>query len=164
MPDITVRSASMEDLEAVVEITNHYIRHSLCIMKERDERVEERRDWLLNHGDRYPLMVAVRGDEVVGWGSLTPHSERSAYRFTVHDSVYVREDLRGQGVGSAILMSLIATARGLGYHSVVAVIGAAQPASLALHHKFGFQDAGHLKEAGFKFGQWVDVVDLQLRL
>ena len=59
---------------------------------------------------------------------------------------------------------LIAKARDLGYHSVVAVVGASQTASLGLHHKFGFQDAGYLKEVGFKFGQWVDVVDLQLRL
>jgi phosphinothricin acetyltransferase len=109
-------------------------------------------------------LVAVRGNEVVGWGALTPHSERSAYRFTVHDAVYVREDLRGEGIGSAILTSLTATARELGYHSMVAVIGAAQTASLGLHHKFGFKNAGYLKEVGFKFGQWVDVVDLQLRL
>jgi len=161
VPNLAVRPARPADLATVVAITNHYIRSSLCIMKEREETVEERQDWLRRHGDRYPLLVAERDGEVVGWGSLTPHSDRTAYRYTVHDAVYVREDLRGQGIGDAILGTLVDRAKELGNHSVIAVIGSEQSASLALHRKHGFKDVGYLEQVGYKFGQWVDVVELQ---
>jgi phosphinothricin acetyltransferase len=164
MSALMVRPALPEDVDAVVAITNHYIRHSLCIMKEQDKDVEERSEWLERYGDRYPLVVALSDWEVVGWGALTPHSERTAYRYTVHDAVYVREDRRGQGIGTTILRDLVSKAKELGYHSVIAVIGASQPASLALHRKFGFKDVAYLEQVGFKFGQWVDVVHLQLML
>lgn len=164
MAEPTVRLARDDDLAAVVDITNHYIRTSLCIMKERDETADEKRRWLHANGEPYPTIVAVRDGEVVGWGALSPHSDRTAYRYTVHDAVYVREDLRGQGIGTALLERLIELARERGYHSLIAVIGAAQPASLTLHRKHGFKDVAYLEQVGLKFGQWVDVVELQLML
>ncbi len=164
MNDSTIRQVRQEDLHAVVEITNHYIRNSSCIMKERDERIGERSAWLMEKGDRYPLYVAVRDDEVVGWGGLSPHSERTAYRHTVHDAVYVRHDLRGQGIGSALLERLTSVAKELRYHSIIAVVVSDNPAPIALHHRYGFRDAGCLRQVGHKFGQWIDVMNLQLML
>jgi phosphinothricin acetyltransferase len=164
MQDITVRLASENDLQAIADITNHYIRTSTCTMKEREETLDAMRERFHGRDARYPLFVAEANGEVVGWGDLTPHSERTAYRFTVHDALYVRDDMRGQGVGTALLTVLVSAARELGHHSIVAVIASSQPPSIALHHKFGFKDVAHLQQVGFKFGQWVDVVNLQLLL
>jgi len=164
MMDYTIRRAGQDDLPAVIGITNHYIRHSSCIMKERDEQMEERSIWLTENGDRYPLFVAVKGDEVVGWGGLSPHSERTAYRYTVHDAVYVRQDLRGQGIGSCLLDRLISAAKELGYRSVIAVVVSDHQASIDLHHRHGFRDAGCLRQVGYKFGKWIDVMNMQLML
>jgi L-amino acid N-acyltransferase len=161
---IFIRPAMVKDMAAIADITNHYIRTSTCTMKECAETAEERRQWFLDHDARYPTVVATVGGEVVGWAAITPFSDRSAYRLTVYDSVYVRHDLRGHGVGEAMLKALIAQARKLGYHSVVAVIGAEQDASLGLHHKLGFEDVAYYKQAGFKFDRWIDVRHLQLML
>jgi L-amino acid N-acyltransferase len=160
MAEITVRKAREDDLGAVVDITNHCIRTSACTLKGREELPEALVESFRLRGEGYPLLVAERGNEVVGWEDLTPHSERSAYRFTVHDAVSVRYDLRGQEIGTAIL----ASARELGYRSVVAVITASQTPSLDPHRGLGFIDAGRLRQAGFKLGRWEDVVTLQLML
>jgi len=162
MRDIIVRPAAWDDLQAIVDITNHYIRTSTCTMKEREEDLDAARERFPLRGERYPLLVAEIGKEVVGWGDLTAHSERTAYRFTVHDAVYVRDDMRRQGIGTVILNALISAAKGLGYHSMIAVIAAPQTPSIGLHHKLGFRDVAHLEQVGFKFEQWVDVMNLQL--
>lgn len=164
MSDIVVRRATESDLQAIADITNHYIRTSPCTMKEWEERVDDLRERYRAAGGRYPLFVAEVDGEVLGWGDLTAHSERSAYRYTVHDAVYVRDDKREQGIGTALLTVLISTARELGYHSMIAVITASQTPSVELHHKFGFKDAGRLQQVGLKFGQWMDVIYLQLLL
>lgn len=76
--------------------------------------------------------------------------------------VYVREDCKGRGIGSTLLNKSIATAKNLGYRSIIAVIASDQPSSITLHHKYGFKMVAHLHQVGFKLGQWIDVVYLQL--
>jgi L-amino acid N-acyltransferase YncA len=164
MHGYTVRPAKVEDMGAVVNITNYYIRNSTCIMKEVEESREEREQWLLMHSGQYPMVVAEDGEGVVGWASLYEFSDRSAYRYTAHDSVYVRQDLRYRGIGKLLLTDLIARSRKLGYHSIVAVIGAEQTPSLRLHESLGFRQVAHYEQVGFKFGRWIDVKHLQLML
>jgi phosphinothricin acetyltransferase len=101
---------------------------------------------------------------VVGWGSLAPYHERSAYRNTVENSVYVHHKYYRRGIGAALLGDLVGRARALGHHAIIAGIDGEQPASVALHVRFGFQKVGHLKQVGFKFGRWLDVIYMQLIL
>jgi phosphinothricin acetyltransferase len=101
---------------------------------------------------------------VVGWGSLSGYRERSAYRFTCENSVYVRHDLHGRGIGSALLTDLIERATLLDYRSIIAGIDGEQTASIALHAKFGFVDCGRQVKVGFKFERWLDVVFMQKHL
>lgn len=162
--DLLIRLASEEDLVAINEIYNYYVTRSTCTYQETDEPIASRRDWLAKHGERHPATVATRNGRVVGWGSLSAFHTRSAYRFTVENSVYVDPAMHRQGIGKALLADLIQRARQIGYHAVIAIIDSRQPASVALHAKLGFQKVAHYKEIGFKFGQWQDVITMQLTL
>lgn len=164
MPDLHIRPATADDLPAVNAIYNHYVLHSTCTYQEEPSTGEERVAWFAAHGPNYPVTVAESDGVVIGWGSLSRFHPRSAYRWTVENSVYVRHDLHRQGIGRLLLADLIERSKSCGHHSIIALIDADQAASVALHRAFGFEQAAHLKQVGFKFGRWLDVVYLQRML
>jgi L-amino acid N-acyltransferase len=157
----TIRLATSADLEAINAIYNHYVLHSTCTYQEDPEPIEGRRVWFEKHGPCYPVTVAEADGQVVGWGALSPFHARSAYRFTVENSVYVRQGWHRRGAGSALLADLLQRARDIGHHTVIALIDSEQPGSIALHAGLGFKEVAHLKQAGFKFGRWGDVIYMQ---
>jgi L-amino acid N-acyltransferase YncA len=161
---IKIRPATVADLAAVNNIYNHYVRQSTCTYQEDLESPEDRRRWFDNHGEKHPVIVAETGAGVIGWGSLSPFHARSAYRHTVENSVYVHHQHLGRGIGPLLLKELIVRAHDLGHRTIIAGIDAEQPASIALHAKFGFEKAGHLRGVGWKFGRWLDVIYMQLRM
>ena len=113
-------------------------------------------------GSGLPWIVAQYGDAVVGYGYCALYRTRSAYRYSLEDSVYVRHDMRGQGIGRRLLDELIRRCEALGYRQIIAVIGdSANAASINLHAAAGFLRVGTLRSAGFKFGRWVDSVFMQ---
>ncbi len=164
MSVILIRQAKPKDAEAINDIYNLYVRESSCTFDEDPITLEERMEWLAEHGPRYPAIVAEVDGEVVGWAALSAFHKRSAGRFTVQDSVYVRGDMRARGIGKALLSELIDRARDLGYHSMMAGIAHDQEESLAFHRGMEFVEVGRLKEVGRKFGRWLDVVYMQLIL
>lgn len=149
---------------AINDIYNYYVLHSTCTYQEEPELIEDRRRWFGHHGERHPVIVAVADGQVIGWGSLSAFHARSAYRHTVENSVYVHHEHHQRGIGSLLLEDLIARSRGLGHRVIIAGIDGEQTASVALHEKFGFEKVGHLKQVGFKFGRWLDVIYMQLSL
>jgi phosphinothricin acetyltransferase len=159
-----IRLARPEDARAIEDIYIHYVTSSTCTFQEEPGPFDERVQWLAAHGPRHPVTVAEDGGEVVGWAALSPYHERSAYRFSVENSVYVRHDRHRRGVGGALLADLIARARAAEHRLIVASISADQAASLALHAARGFQVLGTLPCAGLKFGRWIDVTYLYLVL
>lgn len=109
-----------------------------------------------------PYLAADFGGVLAGYGYCAPYRSRSAYRYSLEDSVYVRHGSEGRGVGSALLRVLIERCETLGYRNIIAVIGdSANAASINLHASFGFLRVGTLRAAGFKFGRWVDSVLMQ---
>jgi L-amino acid N-acyltransferase YncA len=164
MPDIQIRAATAADLAAINDIYNHYVHHSTCTYQEEPETIEARQTWFVAHGESHPVTVAIGGDEIVGWGSLSPFHPRSAYRRTVENSVYVRHTHHRRGIGRALLADLIDRARAIGHHAIIAGIDAEQPGSIALHAALGFREVGHLREVGFKFDRWLHVRYLQIML
>jgi L-amino acid N-acyltransferase len=161
---VTLRDAATGDAAAIGAIYNHYVRSSTCTYQTEPDTDQDRAAWLAEHGDRYPVIVAVADGEVVGWGCLSRYRSRAAYAPTVENSVYVRHDLQGRGIGGALLAELIRRAGALGYRSILAGVSADQAASVTLHEKHGFEKVGHLREVGFKFGRRLDVVWLQRML
>jgi carbon storage regulator CsrA len=161
---VTIRLATQSDLDPINRIYNHFVLNSTCTYQEEPSTVEERAAWLAAHGPRHPVTVAERDGEVVGWGSLSKFHPRSAYGRTVENSVYVRQDCHRQGIGGVLLADLLERGKSAGHHAVMALIDAGQRGSVALHEKFGFIEVGRLREVGFKFGQWGDVVYMQRML
>jgi len=159
--DVILRPASLGDLQAITDIYNHAIRTTTATFDVEEKSLEDRRRWLDAHTERYPVVVAARGDEVLGWGSLSPYGERKAYEHTVENAVYVRPDVQGRGVGSAILQELIRRAALLGYHCVIAQVVEGNETSFRLHKAQGFETVGVLREVGWKFGRWLDVIVME---
>src|SRR5262249_17752000 len=153
-----IRLATASDLEAINDIYNYYIPRSTCTYAEEPEPIESRRNWFEHHGSRHPVTVAEIDRVVVGWGSLSAFRDRSAYRFTCEDSVYIRHDMHRKGIGAAILADLIERARQLGFKTIIAGADGEQDASIAIHEKFGFRKVAHFKNVGYKFDRWLDVV------
>lgn len=171
MSNLILRPAKADDLQAVNEIFNHYVLNCTCTFVETPLSNADRQAWHESHGGqdaglarKFPAIVAVDAGEVVGFATLSPFHTRCAYRHTVENSVYVRPDAHGRGIGSMLLGELIELGRTAGHHSIVALICAEQTASLALHEKFGFVEVGRLKEVGNKFNRWLDVAYMQLML
>ena len=162
--NVTLRAANESHLVAINDIYNHYVLHSTCTYQEAIEPIKNRRHWLQHHGEQHPIIVAELDNQVVGWGSLSPYHQRSAYRRTVENSVYVHHSFHRRGIGSLLLKELIKQARTLGHRAIIAGIDGEQTASVALHAAFDFQHAGRLKQVGFKFGRWLDVIYMELLL
>jgi L-amino acid N-acyltransferase YncA len=163
---IVVRDASEADMAAVRDIYAHYVLHSLATFEETPPTLEDMLGRRRASVDlRLPYLVAAAGAEIVGFAYASAYRARPAYRFTIEDSVYVADGLRGQGVGSALLGELIARCDGGPWRQMLAVVGdSANAGSIALHRRFGFELVGILQSVGFKHGRWVDTPLLQRSL
>ena len=158
-----MRPATPDDLPAIQSIYAQHVLHGLASFEEEPPPLAEirrRYDEVCARG--LPWLAADFGGEIAGYGYCGPYRARSAYRFTLEDSIYVRAGSEGRGVGSKLLGALIERCEGSGYRQIVAVIGdSANAASINLHASFGFLRVGTLRSAGFKFGRWVDSVLMQ---
>jgi L-amino acid N-acyltransferase len=155
------RLATVADAGEINVIYNHYVRTSAATFQVDDETTEERVEELRTRPGNQPLIVLEVDRAIVGWGALSPFRSRCAYRDTIELTVYVRHDCHRQGYGHLIVQDLIERARSLGYHTVLAVSCEESIASIGLLKSLGFDDAGHLREVGSKFGRRLDVVYLQ---
>lgn len=160
----TIRPATATDLVAINDIYNHYVLHSNCTYQEEPESMESRRQWFEHHRERHPVIVAEHDGRVIGWGSLSAFHERSAYRHTVENSVYVHHQYHRHGFGTHLLHELIERARSIGHRAIIAGIDSEQAGSVTLHVKFGFQEVGRLRQVGFKSDRWLDVIYMELIL
>ena len=161
--DFQLRDAEPGDLAAIQAIYAHHVDHGLASFEEEaPDRAEIARRFGEIAGRGLPYLVAVAAGHVRGYAYASPYRGRSAYRYTLEDTVYVAPDFARRGAGAALLEALIARTSALGYRRLVAVIGdSANLASIRLHERAGFRVAGHLPSVGFKFGRWVDSVILE---
>ena len=158
-----VRAAAQGDLAAIHAIYAHHVLRGLATFEEVPPDVEEMRR---RHQDvtslGLPYLVAVERGEILGYGYCAPYRARSAYRYALEDSIYIKDGHLGKGIGTRLLGELLRICAGLGYRQVVAVIGdSANDGSIALHARLGFLRVGTLRSTGFKLGRWVDSVLMQ---
>ncbi len=156
-----VRLATLADAEGIRAIYNREVLEGTATFDLRPRSAEEQRRWLTERSGAHAVLVAVEGDEVVGFGSLSAYRDRPAYSTTVEDSVYVAPGHQGQGVGRAVLEALVEAADTRGFHTVVGRISSGNEASVALHQRCGFTVVGVEREVGRKFRRWLDVTIVQ---
>ena len=158
-----IQTATEADIPDIQSIYAHHVLTGTGTFEEEPPSVEEMAERIakvLDHG--WSWLVATDATGVLGYAYYTQFRDRSAYRYCVEDSVYVREDVRGQGVGKALVARLIEDATARGMRQMIAVIGDSENAgSVGVHASLGFQMVGTLRAAGIKFGRWVDVVSMQ---
>ncbi len=164
MPDVRIRLAEVSDAEGIRAIYNVEVTSATSTFDLVPRTLAEQEAWLEARSGAFSAVVAVDGDEVVGFASLSPYKERAAYRTTVEDSVYVARDRNGQGIGRALMTHVIEVARSSGFHAVMARIEASGTASRALHAACGFELVGVERQVGRKFNRWLDVAVMQLLL
>lgn len=159
-----MRPACAGDAEAVRAIRNDAIERSTALWTRTPQTSAEGAAWLAAHLERGSAFVAEAAGEVAGFAVYGPWRELDGYRHTVEDSVYVREDRHGLGIGSALLGSVVTAARAAGHHVLIADIEARNTASIRLHERLGFHHVGTAREVGTKFGRWLDLTIMRLPL
>jgi L-amino acid N-acyltransferase YncA len=163
---LRIREATAGDMPAVHAIYAHHVLHGFGTFDETPPdlaAIDEKWRGVVASG--LPWLVAEDAGAVVGFAYASAFRPRTGYRYSVEDSVYIRDDQRGQGIGLALLEQLIPRCEALGARQVIAVIGDSQNAgSIALHRKCGFAHAGTIKAVGHKLGRWVDIVMMQRAL
>ncbi len=159
-----IRDATPGDRGAINAIYNHYVTHSTCTFQTEPSTNAERAAWWHEHDGRFPVLVLTEGAELLGWASLSPYHTRCAYRFTVENSVYLRPEHCGRGLGRRLLEALLERGTQAGFHSVIALICAEQEPSVRLHRWAGFREVGRLIQVGYKFDRWLDSVIMQRAL
>jgi len=163
--DLIIRNVAEGDAEAIAAIYAHHVLHGTASYEVEPPSVADtlakiRR--ISNPG--WPFIVAELEGEVVGYAYVTQFRDRPAYRFTAEDSIYVHPAKVGRGIGKGLLEALMVRSGDFGFRTIIAVIGGAEPASIAIHAALGFQEAGRLHAVGHKFGRWLDSVYMQCDL
>ncbi len=161
-----IREAAQTDLPAITAIYAHHVLHGTGTFEEVAPDLAEmanRLEKVCQHG--WAWLVAEQEGQVQGYAYFAQLRDRSAYRFSAEDSVYVRNDIRGQGVGKALVADLLIRAEAVGFRQMFAVVGDSENiGSIGLHISLGFRQCGVLRSAGLKFGRWLDSVYLQRSL
>jgi phosphinothricin acetyltransferase len=159
---VSLRPTVEADLAAIAAIYGHHLATGAASFElEPPGEAEMSRRWRAIVEGGYPYLSALEHGEVVGYAYASAYRTRPAYRHTVENSVYVRADRHGRGIGRLLLARLIEDCAGRGFRQMIAVIGDNAPASIALHAGLGFELVGRLRGVGFKFGRWRDTTLMQ---
>ena len=164
---VRLRPAEQKDCFAICEIYNFYIKNSVVTFDEQTmplNQWEEKLEYL--NKQKLPFIVAhTETGEILGFAYVAPWRQKSAYRRTVEDSIYLRAAATGKRIGTKLLEELLALSKQAGVKEVVAVISdSGAESSVRLHEQFGFKKQGHLAKVGFKFNRWLGTILMQKSL
>ncbi|GGM04085.1 phosphinothricin N-acetyltransferase [Streptomyces fumigatiscleroticus] len=159
--EVQVRPGVEDDLEALTDLYNHYVRETAITFDTAVFSPEERRPWLLSHPEDGPhrLMVAedTGSQRILGYVTSSPFRPKPAYGTSVETTVYVAPDAGRRGIGTLLYKALFAALADEDLHRAYAGIAQPNEASVRLHERFGFRHLGTYREAGRKFGRYWDV-------
>ncbi len=146
-----------EDVPSVLAVYAPYIEKTTITFEEEVPAFAAFEKRITGIAERFPFLVAKEGDTLLGYAYLSPYAERSAYRYTADVSIYLDENARGRGIGSALLEALEAEGKARGFRVLISVITEENAASRRFHEKHGYRAAGLLRAVGVKFGRTLDV-------
>jgi L-amino acid N-acyltransferase len=162
---LNLRDATEADLPAILAIYNHAVAETTAIWNETLVDLDNRRAWFDQRQARgFPIFVAEVEGKIAGYASYGDWRPFDGFRHSVEHSVYVEKDFYGRGLGRALMTALIDRARTGGIHVMVAAIEAGNTGSIALHKSLGFRLVGTHHEVGQKFGRWLDLTMMELKL
>ncbi|MFZ6044869.1 GNAT family N-acetyltransferase [Pseudomonas sp. CR3202] len=166
MSPILLRDATPADLPAIQSVYRPHVLQGLASFEtEVPDLAELGQRMAKVQALGLPYLVAELDGDLAGYGYATPYRPRPAYRYTVEDSVYVRDGLEGRGIGRLLLERLIQRCETGGWRQMIAMVGNSENlASVGLHERLGFRRVGVLEKVGFKHGRWLDCVILQRSL
>ena len=160
--ELLIRDVKDGDADAIAQFYRHHVLHGTASYDIEPpptafhlEKVRRIR------AAGWPFLVAELRGQLAAYAYVTQFRDRAAYRFTGEDSIYVHPEKMGQGIGRVLLEELVERSGKSGFRTLVAVIGGAEPASIALHRRCGFREVGRLEAVGFKAGKWLDSVYMQ---
>lgn len=161
-----LRAATAADIPGITRIYRHYVlTHTSTFEIDPPDEADMQGRWRLLVDGGFPYLVALSGEDVLGFCYIGPYRARVAYRHTGENSVYLDPQCLQRGIGSALMIECLALATATGMREVVAVIGdSANIASVRLHEKLGFLYTGNLRNVGYKFDRWLDTVIMQRTL
>ncbi|WP_426612001.1 N-acetyltransferase family protein [Bradyrhizobium sp. McL0616] len=159
---LIVRDATLEDAADILAIYNYAALNTTAVWTDGPADLGSRREWMSARQQAgYPVLVAMKGRDVLGFASFGDFRPWPGYRHTVESSVYVDERHHRAGIGRSLVAALIERATALNKHAMIAGIEAANAASIGLHASLGFAEVGRMPEVGCKFGRWLDLVLMQ---
>jgi phosphinothricin acetyltransferase len=159
-----IRPVALKDTEAICAIYNYYVLNTIVTFEEEPVSVAEMETRIKNVTKDLPWYVYEEKGAIIAYAYLHYYRSRSAYRFTLEDSIYVKNGCHQNGIGTQLLKLLIGDAKKLGKHSIMAILGIPNTASEALHKRCGFQKMADMDELGYKFGKWASVGFWKLRI
>ncbi len=163
--NITIRPATQNDVGSILQIVNHAIAETTANYDYEPHTIEDQKIWFDEKIDSgFPVIVADVDGIVAGFGTYGPFRFKYGYRFTAEHSVYVANSYIGKGLGSLLLPELIRLAKNQGLHLLIGGIDASNESSIRFHEKFGFEKCGVIPEVAFKFGRWLDLQFMMLKL
>lgn len=159
---MVIRNAVLADAVFIANIYNEAVENTTATFDTELKSVTNREEWLNQHSDKYPVLVAEIEGEVVGFASMSRWSDRSAYNDTAEISIYISPAFHNRGIGKKLMHAIIDAGKKGGLHCVLSRISQGNAKSIYLHEQNGFSTIGVMKEVGKKFGMLLDVTMMQL--
>jgi L-amino acid N-acyltransferase len=163
--ELIIRHATEQDLPGILYIYNDAILNTTAVYDYKAHTMEMREKWFQDKKqNNFPVLVAANNDTVAGFASYGPFRAWAAYKYSIEHSVYVHPDFRRRGIAKKLLQRLIDEAKQKEIHTMIAGIDANNTISLELHKQLGFEQTANMKQVGYKFGKWLDLIFMQLIL
>jgi phosphinothricin acetyltransferase len=158
---LNIRPATEQDQQSIMEIYNDAVENTTATFDTELRNFNDQIAWFKKHKSNHPVIVGEENNIIKGWASLSGWSDRKAYDGTVEVSVYVHKDSRGQGIGKKLLEIITHEGKKVKNHTVISRIAGGNEVSIHIHEILGYRHIGVMKEAGWKFGKYVDVYMMQ---
>lgn len=160
-----IREATKKDLTVIREIWNYNISHTTVNFDYEPKSKEETEEWFgYKKKHNFPIFIADLNGQVAGYASYGTFRAWEGFKYAVEHSIYTHNDFQRMGAGKALMEHMILDAKNNGYRTMIGCIDAKNINSIHFHQKFNFEIVGKMKDIGFKFGNWLDGVFVQLLL